>query len=740
MPRDLHRFLVLATVLLPVSLALAAPARAADPAIEKKVDALLARMTLEEKIGQLEQMTVGVGGVDTPVETDKGPLADALKLTAAGGLGSVLNVTNVHAAAELQAAARRSRLGIPVIVGFDVIHGYRTIFPIPLGSAATWNPALAERSTEIAAREASAVGIHWTFAPMVDIARDARWGRIAEGAGEDPVLGQAFARARVRGFHRGGVATCAKHYVAYGAAEGGRDYNSVDMSESMLRDVYLPPFRAAVEAGTDTLMSSFNTINGIPATENRHTLTEILRGEWGFDGFVVSDWEAVSELMSHGVAGDCADAARLALDAGVDMEMVSTCYAQSLARLVAEGAVKTATIDQAVRRVLRVKYRLGLFEKKAPDLATAGKTLFAPEHRQAAREIARESIVLLKNDPALLPAPEGPGIVAVVGPLADAGADQLGSWSGDGRGEDSVTVLQAVRARLAGKTEVLYAKGCDVRGGSDAGFADAADVALRADKVIAVLGESADMSGEAGSRAFLNLPGRQQALLEALVATGKPVVLVLMAGRPLDIRWAAEHVPSILMAWQPGTEGGPAIADVIFGDTAPSGHLPVTWPRSVGQEPLYASHLPTGRPPTDDRFTSRYVDESSDPLFPFGYGLSYTTFAYSDLALSAKTMPVDGHIDVTLRVKNTGSRPGQEVVQLYVRDLVASRSRPVRQLEAFDKVALEPGEDKTVTLTLEAARLGFHDDAGRYVVEPGAFKLRVGGSSRADLEADFEVR
>jgi beta-glucosidase len=740
MQPDPPRFLVLATLLALVSLSLARPARAADPAIEKEVDALLARMTLEEEIGQLQQITVGVGGATTPVDVAKGPLADALKLAEAGRLGSVLNVTNVHAAAELRAAARRSRLGIPVIVGFDVIHGYRTIFPIPLGTAATWNPDLAERSTEIAGREAAAVGIQWTFAPMVDIARDARWGRIAEGAGEDPVLGQAFARARVRGFHRGGIATCAKHYVAYGAAEGGRDYNSVDMSESRLRDVYLPPFHAAVEAGTDTLMSSFNTINGIPATGNRHTLTEILRGEWGFDGFVVSDWDSVAEMMSHGVAGDCAEAARLAIDAGVDMEMVSTCYAESLARLVAEGTVKKGTVDEAVRRILRIKYRLGLFEKGAPDPAVAEKTLLAPEHRQAAREIARESLVLLKNDPALLPAPEGPGTVAVVGPLADAGADQLGSWSGDGHGEDSVTVLQALRTRLAGKAEVLYARGCDVRGGSDGGFAEAVADALRADTVFAVLGESADMSGEAGSRAFLDLPGRQQPLLEALVATGKPVVLLLMAGRPLDIRWAAEHVPAIVMAWQPGTEGGAAIADVIFGDAAPSGHLPVSWPRSVGQLPLYSSHLPTGRPASAERFTTGYVDEKSDPLFPFGYGLSYTTFAYSDLTLSAKTMPTDGHVDVSVRVRNTGSRAGHEVVQLYVRDLVASRSRPVRQLEAFDKVALDPGEAKTVTLTLEAARLGFHDDAGRYVVEPGAFKLWVGGSSRADLEADFEVR
>ncbi len=731
-----------AALLLTTLLAAAATAAAApDPAVEKKVDALLAKMTLQEKLGQLQQVSIGVGGVYEPITVSEGPVAEAVKLAESGRIGSGLNLTNVNASAQIQAAARRSRLGIPLIVGFDVIHGYRTVFPIPLAEASSWNPALAERDAFVAGREAAAVGIHWTFAPMVDIARDARWGRIAEGSGEDPVLGQAFAAARVRGFHKGGIAACAKHYVAYGAAEAGRDYNTVQMPETLLRDAYLPPFRAAVDAGVETLMSSFNTINGIPSTANRHTLTDILRGEWGFDGFVVSDWNSVSEMISHGVAKDCSDAARLALNAGVEMEMVSTCYAETLEALLKQGAVSQKTIDEAVRRILRVKVRLGLFEKKDPDPATAQAVLLAPEHRKTAREAARESMVLLKNDRNLLPVPAGVRTIAVVGPLADDGTAQLGSWFGDGRGRDSVTVLAGIRARAGANTKVVYAKGCDVSGSSPDGFAEAVAAARDADGVVAVLGESVDMSGEGGSRAFLTLPGVQQQLLETIVATGRPVVLVLIAGRPLDIRWAAEKVPAILMAWQPGTEGGNAVADLLFGDAAPSGRLPVSWLRSVGQLPLYYAQLPTGRPadPTN-KTTSRYIDESNDALFPFGYGLTYTRFAYSDLALSASSMPANGTLDVSVKVKNTGLRAGQEVAQLYVRDLVASRSRPMRELKGFQKLALVPGEEKTVTLQLRAADLGFHDDAGRYKVEPGAFKLWVGDSVKAELQADFSVR
>jgi beta-glucosidase len=711
-----------------VALLLALPARAVtpDPAVEKKIDALLARMTLEEKVGQLQQL-------------NNASPSEARRLVEAGRLGSMLTLTDPKEIAALRDLARGSRLGIPLIFGYDVIHGFRTVFPVPLAEASSWNPALAERSAEVAAREAAAVGIDWTFAPMVDVARDPRWGRIVEGSGEDPFLGATFAAARVRGFRKGGVAACPKHYVAYGAAEAGRDYNGVEVSEATLRDVYLPPFKAAVDAGAETLMSSFNTINGVPATANHHTLTEILRGEWGFDGFVVSDWASVWELINHGVAKDKADAARIALDAGVDMEMVTTCYQENLANLVRDGAVPVKTVDEAVRRILRIKYRLGLFEKSDPDPAAAAKVLLAEEHRRAAREVARESMVLLKNEGPLLPVSAGVRSIAVVGPLADAGSEQIGAWSGDGRGADSLTVLAGIRARAGSSVDVTYAKGCEIDATSPDGFAEAVAAAREADAVVAVLGESASMSGEAGSRAFLTLPGIQQQLLETLVATGKPVALVLMAGRPLDLRWAAAKVPAILVAWHPGTEGGAAVADLLFGDASPSGKLTVSFPRSLGQVPVYYSQRPTGRPASAARFTSRYIDESNEPLFPFGFGLSYTTFAYSGLALSAKSVPLGGTLQASVRVKNTGPRAGQEVVQLYVHDLVASRSRPLRELKGFEKVSLAAGEEKTVIFALNAKDLGFHDDKGRYLVEPGAFKLWVGGSSKADLEADFQV-
>jgi beta-glucosidase len=726
MSRALFRAVAALAMLALAGLTLPAAAAAPDPALEKKIDGLLTKMTLEEKVGQLQQL-------------DTGPMDEARKLAAAGRLGSMLNVTDPRLAAELQGLARKSRLGIPLIFGFDVIHGFRTVFPVPLAEASSWDPAIAERSAEIAGREAAAAGIHWTFAPMVDIARDPRWGRIVEGSGEDPVLGAAFAAARVRGFHKGGIAACAKHYVGYGAAEAGRDYNGVELGEPTLRDVYLPPFKAAVDAGAETLMSSFNTVNGVPSTGNRHTLTDILRKEWGFDGFVVSDWNSVIEMISHGVAKDRAEAARIALTAGVDMEMVSTSYTETLARLVKDGAVPMATLDQAVRRVLRIKHRLGLFEKADPEPAAAAKVLLADEHRKAAREAARESMVLLKNDGPLLPIPAGVRSLAVVGPLADAGSEQIGPWSGDGRGSDSVTVLAAIRARAGSGLKVTYAKGCDITGTSPSGFAEAVAATRDADGIVAVLGEAASMSGEAASRAFLTLPGVQQELLETLVATGKPVALVLMAGRPLDLRWAAQNVPAILMAWLPGTEGGPAVADLVFGDANPSGRLPVSFPRSLGQVPIYYSQRPTGRPVSADKWTSRYLDESNEPLYPFGYGLSYTTFTYSALAVSAKRVPPTGSLQVSARVKNAGTRDGKEVVQLYLRDLVASRSRPLRELKGFQKVALAAGEEKTVTFTLKAKDLGFHDDSGRYLVEPGAFKLWVGGSSKADLEADFQV-
>jgi beta-glucosidase len=702
------------------------------PAVEKRIDALLARMTLEEKVGQMTQHTRG----DNP--------ADLRDLVRAGRLGSIMNVTDPKEIAELQTLARSSRSGIPVLFGLDVIHGYRTIFPVPLAEASSWDPDLALRDAEVAAREATSVGIHWTFAPMADIARDPRWGRVMEGAGEDPFLGSAMAAARVKGFHAGGLAACVKHFVGYGAAEAGRDYNGADIPESTLREIYLPPFRAAVRAGADTLMSAFLSLNGVPATANRHTLTEVLRREWGFRGFVVSDWASVRELIAHGVAADEAEAARLALEAGVDMDMEGRVYERALPDLVGRGVVPLSRIDQAVRGILRVKFERGLFEKDAggtpAPLPEAKTPLLTSESRNAARRAARESMVLLRNDGGVLPLVAGLKRIAIVGPLADAAGDQIGEWAATGRAEDATTIVQGVRQRARPGTDVVVARGCDISGSSTDGFADALERARSSDVVIAVLGESARMTGEAASRATLGLPGVQQGLLEALVGTGKPVVLVLLNGRPLAIPWAAEHVPAILEAWLPGTEGGPAVADILFGDANPSGKLPVTFPRSVGQVPIYYNHRPTGRPASErDRYSSKYLDEGVEPLYPFGFGLSYTRFAYRDLTITRNRIPANGSLDVTVRVRNAGNVPGREVVQLYVRDLVASRSRPVRELKGFRKILLEPGQEEVVRFTVPASELGFYTESGKYVVEPGAFKVLVGGSSLADLEATFEV-
>jgi beta-glucosidase len=721
--KRLFPWIALGTTLLALPpVAPAAPAL--DAAVEKRIDALLAKMTLDEKVGQLHQIAK--------------PATLPLDLVREGRIGSILNVTDPAEAAAVQDAARRSRLGIPVILGYDVIHGHRTIFPVPLAEAASFDPSLAERSSEIAGREAAAAGIHWVFAPMVDIARDPRWGRIVEGAGEDPYLGAAFAAARVRGFRKGGVAACVKHYVGYGAAEGGRDYNGVELSEATLRDVYLPPFRAALDAGAETFMSAFNTINGVPASANRHTLAEILKGEWAFDGFVVSDWNSIGELVNHGVAADLAEAAKEGILSGVDMDMEAKAYSGHLAKLVTNGIVPAKAVDDAVRRVLRIKLRLGLFDKPAPD-PSAVATALTPQHRQAAREIARESIVLLKNDQGLLPAPPSLESLAVVGPLADSGVDQIGPWSAQGKGEEATTILAAIRARAGARVRVSYAKGCEVKGSDKSGFAEAVAAAQGADGTLVVLGETQDMSGEASSRASLDLPGVQLQLLEALVATGKPVGVVVMSGRPLVLTQVAAKVPVLIQAFFPGTEGGPALADLVFGDASPSGRLPVSLPRSLGQVPVYYSQRPTGRPAGAAKWTSKYLDERNDALYPFGFGLSYTSFAYSGLELSTPRMPPSGSLEIRVKVKNTGGREGKEVVQVYVRDLVASRSRPLRELKGFRKVGLAAGEEKTVAFTLKAQDLGFHDDSGKRVVEPGGFQVFVGGSSTAELAGAFEV-
>ena len=709
---------------------------AQTPPPVRNIDSLLARMTLEEKLGQLNQLSV-----------DNQPTAEQLDLVRKGLVGSFLNLTGAAATRDAQhIAVTESRLRMPLIFGHDVIHGYRTIFPIPLGEAASWDPEAVEAAAHVAAREAAAAGVHWTFAPMVDIARDPRWGRIAEGSGEDPYLGSAMAAARVRGFQGAdprapdAVLATVKHFAAYGGAEGGRDYNTVDLSERTLREVYLPPYHAALDAGAATVMTSFNEIGGIPSTASPWLMTTLLRREWGFRGFVVSDWTAVEELRNHGVAGSRAEAGRLALEAGVDMDMVSRIYVNDLPALVRAGRIPMAVVNEAVRRVLRAKAALGLFDDPyhgaTPERERAA--LLAPEHRQLARRVAEEAIVLLKNDAQLLPLGSRVRTVAVIGPLADDKVSALGSWPGRGDPRDAVTPLEGIKAR-AGSVSVLYAKGCAITDTATAGFAEAVAAAKQADVAVLVLGEAGDMSGEAASRANIDLPGVQQQLLGAVHATGTPIVLVVMSGRPLTIPWAAEHVPAILESWFLGVETGPALAAVLFGDVSPSGKLPATFPRSVGQIPLYYNHKNTGRPTGPDKYTSKYTDLPVTPLFPFGHGLSYTTFGYSDLRLSAPRIAPAGTLRVSVTVTNTGAREGVEVVQLYVHDEVASVTRPVRALAGFRRVSLKPGEARTVDFQLTPKELGLYNREMKFVVEPGKFRVFVGGSSVGGLEAEFEV-
>jgi beta-glucosidase len=707
---------------------------------EKRITALLARMTLEEKLGQLQQLDGEANGNFRPEHRD---------LVRKGLLGATLNVRGALRTNELQRiAVEESRLKIPLLFGFDVIHGYRTVFPVPLAEASSWDPSVAEKSASIAAAEARAAGVHWTFAPMVDIARDARWGRIVEGSGEDPYLGSAMARARVRGFQGRDysapdkVLACAKHWVAYGAAEAGRDYNTADMSEGTLRQIYFLPFKAAVDEGVGTFMSAFNDLNGVPASANPFTLTKVLRGEWKFDGFVVSDYTAVQELIQHGVAANEQDAARLALSAGVDMEMVSRLYNQHGAELLRSGQLSQATIDEAVRRILRIKFRLGLFERPYADESRERSVILSPANVAAAREIAARSVVLLKNERETLPVSKSVRSIAVIGPLADDQLDLLGSWSGDGHAADAVTLLAGIKAK-ASAAKINYAKGCDIDSDSTEGFDEAVRAVRESDVVIVAVGESAAMSGEASSRSSLDLPGRQLDLLKALQATGKPLVVVLMNGRPLTINWLAENSPAILETWFAGSQAGNAIADVLFGDVNPGGKLPVTFPRSVGQEPLYYNHMNTGRPPdANNKYTSKYLDVSWTPLFPFGYGLSYTHFRLSNLQTSAPRIRSDGRLNVSVEVENVGSRTGDEVVQLYIRDVAASVTQPVKELKGFQRVTLRAGGKRRLEFTLTAEHLGFYNREMRFVVEPGEFKVMVGTSSAdpQELTASFEVQ
>ncbi len=707
--------------------------------VEKQINALLARMTLEEKLGQLQQLDGEANGNSRPEHID---------LLRKGLLGATLNVRGAERVNQLQSAALESRLKIPVLNGFDVIHGYRTIFPIPLAEASSWDPSLAEASASIAAREAYAAGVRWTFAPMVDIARDPRWGRITEGAGEDPYLGAAFARARVLGFQGkdystpGKILACAKHWVGYGAAESGREYNTTDMSEYTLRSIYFPPFKAAVDAGVGTLMSAFNDLNGVPSSANPFTLKKVLRHEWKFDGFVVSDYTAVKELINHGIAADDKEAARLALNAGVEMEMVSRLYNQNARELLQEGKLSQATIDEAVRRILRIKFRLGLFAHPYADESLEHNAFLTPESRAAAREIAGRSMVLLKDDRDTLPISKNINSIAVIGPLADNKSAPLGWWSGDGRDEDTVTPLEGIRAKIAPQTRVSYAKGCEITGDSTAGFADAVTAARNAEVAIVFVGEAKQMVGEAASRSSLDLPGRQMDLVKEVYRTGKPTIVVLVNGRPSTIGWIVENVPAILESWMGGTEAGNAIADILFGDVSPGGKLPVTFPRVVGQVPIYYNHMNTGRPPeANNRYTSKYQDVPWTPQFPFGYGLSYTKFTISKLQLSAARILPDGKLTVTCEVENIGKRAGDEVVQLYIRNMAASVTRPVKELKGFQRLTLKPGEKRRVEFTLGPQQLGFYNREMRFVVEPGEFKIMVGNSSadEHELAASFEV-
>ncbi len=731
--------------------------------LDSKVETLLASMTLAEKAGQLAQYTYGFAtGPGTHRENYEVMLQK-------GEVGSLLNVNNAETANHFQhVAMEKSRLHIPLLFGLDVVHGDRTIFPVPLGMAASFDPALVEQTAHVAAVESRADGVNWVFSPMVDIARDARWGRMIEGAGEDPVLGSAMAKAYVRGYQGkdlsspDAVAACVKHFAAYGAPVAGRDYNAVEMSEMQLRQTYLPTYKAAIDtgdgAGAATVMSAFNALNGVPSSANPFTLTQILRREWGFDGLVVSDYGAVAELLKHGIAADGAAAANKAVTAGVDMDMEGDLYRTRIPALVQSGQLPLPVVDEAVRRVLRVKYAMGLFDHPyAPEHAAV--YVATDEKRVLARKAAIESLVLLKNEALegsgpvlpLHPVKDKRMKVALIGPLADAKHDMLGSWAASGNASDAVTLREALAQRLPSDA-LGYVKGTDAVSTSYDGFADAVALAKTSDVVLLALGERADDTGEASSRTRLTLPGNQEQLLEAVAATGKPVVLILFGGRPAAIPWAAAHVPAIVEAWFPGIEAGPAIVDTLFRAANFSGKLPVEFPQSVGQEPLYLAQLPTGRPAgevdlshppanADERYLSRYIDETNAPVYPFGWGLSYARFSYGT-PIVTHTMGSSsqvGKVEVDVEVKNTSTVAGDEVVQLYVRDMVASVEQPIRELKGFERVSLAPGEQKQVRFTLGFDDLAFYNVELKRVVEPGTFKVWVGGSSAATNEAEFTV-
>jgi len=725
-------------------------AAAQQETIDQKVNALLKKMTIEEKIGQLNQYT-GDNSATGPITINPNKQAEIK----AGLVGSMLNIIGTKYTRQYQELAMQSRLKIPLLFGQDVIHGYKTTFPIPLAEAASWDLQAIELAARVAATEASASGIHWTFAPMVDIGRDPRWGRVMEGAGEDTYLGSKIAYARVKGFQGNklgdlnSVMACVKHFAAYGAAVGGRDYNSVDMSERMLFETYLPPFKAALDAGAATFMNSFNDLNGIPATGNVHLQRDILKGKWNFQGFVVSDWGSIGEMVAHGYSKDLKAAALSAITAGSDMDMESNAYRYNLAELIKEGKVTIDVIDDAVKRILRKKYELGLFDDpyKYSDQKRADKVLNDPENRKAALEVAQKSIVLLKNENQTLPLSKSLKTIAFIGPMVKEYKANMGFWSVELPDVDYdkwvVSQWDGLQNKVGKNTKLLYAKGCEVDGDNKDGFAEALATAKQADVVILSIGERRDMSGEAKSRSDLHLPGVQEDLVKAIQATGKPVVVLVNAGRPLIFNWTADNVPAIVYTWWLGTEAGNAIANVLFGDYNPSGKLPMTFPREVGQIPIYYNHFSTGRPAPNENATgyvSSYIDLKNSPRFPFGYGLSYTKFDYSGLKLSSAKIKSNETIKVSFQLSNVGRLAGEEVVQLYLKDKFGSVIRPVLELKDFQKVKLSAGESKTIEFTIDKEKLSFYNDKVEWVAEPGDFEVMIGTSS-ADikLKSDFEL-
>lgn len=730
--------------------------------VDQKVDSVLKLMTLEEKVGQMNQYN-GDWSATGPITKDGDKQSQIRK----GMLGSMLNVTGVDHTRTLQEIAMQSRLKIPLLFGQDIIHGYRTIFPIPLGEAASWDMEAIERSARVAATEASAAGVHWSFAPMVDIARDPRWGRVMEGAGEDPYLGSMIATARVKGFQGKGlgntdaVMACAKHFAAYGAAVAGRDYNSVDMSLRQLHETYLPPFKAAADAGAATFMNSFNDLNGIPATGNKYLQRDILKGQWNFKGFVVSDWGSVGEMINHGYSKDNNEAAMQAANAGSDMDMESRSYIQNLVKLVKEGKVKMNVIDDAVRRILKKKFEMGLFDDPY---------LFCNEQREkeqwnntanlgASYDIAKKSIVLLKNDPlhdtgekvlpvrdnsALWQRGSGPTKIAMIGPLVKSVKDHLGFWSYDWDDDTArvKTLWDAMKLKAGTVTELLYAKGSGILDTSRSGFADAVNVASQSNFVIMYVGEERVFSGEAKSKSNIHLPGVQEELIKAVYATGKPMIVIIGAGRPLIFNWTAEHVPAILYTWWLGTRGADAIADVLFGDYNPSGKLPISFPRTEGQIPIYYNHYNTGRPAANDsdmNYVSAYIDLRNSPQYAFGHGLSYTRFEYSDIQLSKKTIRPGDKLEASITLRNAGNYDGTEIVQLYIRDLTGAVVRPVKELKGFQKVWLKKGESKEIKFTVTVDDLRFYNDKLEYIYEPGDFRLFIGSSSSDVKETSFQL-